>query len=101
MRIFSGFPAGCVRMKGLSFIWQTLKHLLSNPNLYSDVKEELESTLETLKPLEKPSPIRVLALTPTEVQCEWNEVKLKNKLKVHYLVCKSKLESFELRLAVQ
>lgn len=59
LRIFSSFPSGCVKMKSCGFIWQTLRNLLGNPNLYSDVKEEIESTLETLKPLEKPSPIKV------------------------------------------
>ena len=60
MRIFSGFPAGCLKMKNVDVIWETLNKLNSNKDLFTEVKEEINTILDTLKPLEKPSPVRAV-----------------------------------------
>lgn len=46
-------------MKRISIVWQTLNDLMKDENLYVDVREEIAIILDTLKPLEKPSPLRV------------------------------------------
>ena len=45
-------------MKGVSLIGQTLNELIKNEDLFIDVKEEVTIILETLKPLDKPNPVR-------------------------------------------
>jgi hypothetical protein len=59
LRIFSGFPSGAIKMKGMSFIGKTLSDLIKQEDLFVDVREEITIILETLKPLEKPNPVIV------------------------------------------
>ncbi len=46
-------------MKGMAFIGKTLSELIKNEDLFVDVREEVTIILETLKPLDKPNPVRV------------------------------------------
>jgi predicted KAP-like P-loop ATPase len=55
-------------------------------DLFNDVKDEINLILESIKPLEKPPPVNVQVLGPTQVFCEWKEVLLKSKLQVEYLL---------------
>jgi hypothetical protein len=59
LRIFCGFPSGAIKMKGMTFIGKTLSELIKNEDLFVDVREEVTIILETLKPLDKPNPVRV------------------------------------------
>jgi hypothetical protein len=79
-------PNGCVKIRSLSIVENTLKALLEKPNLFSDVKEEIDVTLELLKRLEKPSPPKIETINSTEIDIKWDEVVLKNKLNVQYFL---------------
>lgn len=58
LRIFSSKPSGCLKMKTLGIIWKTLNELLNQKDLYNDVREEIESTIDILKPVDKPQTLR-------------------------------------------
>lgn len=57
--MFCSFPSGCIKMKAIPNLWQRINELYSNIDLSFDVREELGIILDTLKPLEKPEPVRV------------------------------------------
>ena len=52
-------PSGCIKLRSLNIVEYTLKSLLENQNLFSDVKEEVEVALDLLKRLEKPNPPKI------------------------------------------
>jgi hypothetical protein len=45
-------------MKKLDLVWQTLNDLIKNEELYIDVREEIASIIDILKPLDKPNQLR-------------------------------------------
>lgn len=59
LRIFSSFPLGCLTMKSSAIVWETLNSVIKSEELYVDVKDEIVLTLEALKPLEKPSVVKL------------------------------------------
>ena len=60
--MLASLPNGCVKLRSMNVVENTLKSLLENPNLYSDVKEEVDISLELLKRLDKPSPPMIESL---------------------------------------
>ncbi len=58
MRVFSSYPVGCIRMKNIEQIWTTLSELNKSKKVFSEVKEEIGTILDSLKPLEKSEPIK-------------------------------------------
>lgn len=56
--MFCSFPKGCVKMKAIPNLVETLNSVLNNKQLYDDVKEEINVLLNNLKPLEKPEPVK-------------------------------------------
>ncbi|CAF0722557.1 unnamed protein product [Brachionus calyciflorus] len=89
LRIFSSFPAGCVKMKNAELVWQTLNELLKKKDLYVDVREEINMILDTLKPIEKPELTAVTVSGPSSVRCEWKLLKTKSKLTINYHLFKN------------
>jgi hypothetical protein len=57
--MFCSFPSGCIKMKAIPTLWQRIYELHSDIDLSFDVREELSIILDTLKPLEKPEPVKV------------------------------------------
>lgn len=88
LRIFCSFPSGCSKMKTMTIITQTLNELMQNEDLYIDVREEITTILDTLKPLDKPEPIKAEVKGPTEIVCEWSAYSVKNKITIRYLLFK-------------
>lgn len=84
---------GCLKLKSTSIIEDTLNDLVKIEDLYADVKEEIVLTLDALKPLEKPSLVRVEVKSCHEILCKWDEVKLKNNFLINYLLYKGILRS--------
>lgn len=101
-----------MKMKSVPIIWQTLTELIKNENLYNDVKEEINIILDTLKPLEKPNPVRVegtlsyflliwleilfkfqkiLVKSSSELICEWDQILTKNRFTNKFCLYQSKL----------
>ncbi len=62
MRVFSGFPAGCMKMKNNENIWETLNDLNNSTDILSEVKEEINTILDSLKPLNKPVPVKATGI---------------------------------------
>ncbi len=58
MRVFSSYPVGCIKMKNIEQIWSTLSELNKSKKVFSEVKEEIGTILDSLKPLEKSEPIK-------------------------------------------
>lgn len=58
MRVFSGYPVGCIKMKNIDTIWNTLTDLNKSKKVFSEVKEEIGTILDSLKPLDKAEPIK-------------------------------------------
>lgn len=59
-------------MKNIPHVWRTLTDLAKCQDLYIDVKEEVTTILDTLKPLEKPNKVRV---TGNSSQKQFNQIK--------------------------
>ena len=45
-------------MKNIDLVWETLKNVMQK-DLFDDVKEEIILTIEALKPIENPKPIKL------------------------------------------
>ncbi len=57
--MLASLPSGCIKLRSLDVVENTLKSLNENENLFSDVKEEVEVALDLLKRLEKPNPPQI------------------------------------------
>jgi hypothetical protein len=57
--VLASLPSGCIKLRSLDVVENTLKSLNENENLFSDVKEEVEVALDLLKRLEKPNPPQI------------------------------------------
>ncbi len=49
-------------MKNTSMVTETLRSLLKKEDLFEDVREEIELTLDALRPLVRPSAVRLEGL---------------------------------------
>jgi hypothetical protein len=91
LKMFCSYPNGCMKMRSDDKIKNSMKELLKNEDLYTDVREEVNVILENLKPLEKPGPVRCKVNGSYEVFCEWetfNNSLIKQTVK--YILFKSK-----------
>lgn len=63
MRIFSSYPVGCIKMKNIDSIWNTLTDLNKSKKVFTEVKDEIGTILDSLKPLERSEPIKATGKT--------------------------------------
>ena len=90
MRIFSSYPVGCIKMKNIDSIWGTLNSLNNSKKVFSEVKDEIGTILDSLKPLEQSEPIKATVKSSSEIYCEWKELKTKSNFNVCYMLHKGK-----------
>jgi hypothetical protein len=88
-------------MKSIPNLWETLNKLNHKEDVCDDVKEEVTLILSSLKPVDKPNPVRLEVKGSNEIFCEWDRIDLKNKFQVKYLLFKGEdIVSFEFDLLV-